>query len=172
MSDRQFNVLILCTGNSARSVMAEAALNFAPIGGGKFNAYSAGSQPTGKVHPAAIRLLQKQGIATDNLRSKSWNEFAGANAPAMDFVFTVCGNAAKETCPVWPGVPVTAHWGVDDPAAVKGDEATVDKAFLDAFLILKRRIELFANLPLQQLDQGSLQHHADEIGRHNISSST
>ena len=165
MADEKFNVLVLCTGNSARSIMAEAALNFGPIGGGKFQAYSAGSQPAGQVNPAALRLLEKQGIPTGNLRSKSWDEFAGSDAPKMDFVFTVCGNAAQEACPVWHGSPVTAHWGVDDPAAVEGDEETVDKAFQQAYVALKRRIELFANLPLHQLDQASLQKHASEIGK-------
>jgi arsenate reductase (thioredoxin) len=159
---RAYNVLFLCTGNSARSILAEALLN--RIGGGKFVAYSAGSQPKGAVHRQALALLGRLGYPTEGLRSKSWDEFAESGAPALDFVFTVCGNAANETCPIWPGGPMTAHWGVDDPAAVEGSEAQVAQAFLDAFLLLQRRIELFANLPVRNLDRMSLKKRLDEIG--------
>lgn len=160
-----FNVLILCTGNSARSILAEAVLNHPAIGGGKFRAYSAGSKPTGRVNPFALELLQKQGISTAGVRSKSWDEFAAPGAPQLDFVFTVCDNAAGETCPYWPGKPVTAHWGVPDPAAVEGDDDKKRRAFLEAFLMLKRRIELFAGLPFDKLDRMALQKHVEEIGR-------
>jgi arsenate reductase len=157
-----YNVLFLCTGNSARSILAEALLN--RIGGGKFVAYSAGSQPKGTVHPQALALLGRLGFSTDGLRSKSWDEFATPDAPALDFVFTVCGNAANEVCPIWPGRPMTAHWGVADPVAVAGSEAQIAQAFLDAFLLLQRRIELFANLPVRNLDRLSLKTRLDEIG--------
>lgn len=158
-----YNVLFICTGNSARSIMAEAILNkMAP---GKFTAYSAGSRPKGAVHPQALALLERLGYPTAGLRSKSWDEFAGPNAPEMDFVFTVCGDAASEVCPVWPGQPMTAHWGIPDPAAVDGSEAEVAKAFKDACLILQRRIELFNNLPVRSLDHMSLHHHLGEIGK-------
>ena len=160
---RAYNVLFLCTGNSARSILAEALLN--KIGGGKFVAYSAGSQPKGAVHPQALALLARLGYPTDGLRSKSWDEFAAPGAPPLDFVFTVCGNAANETCPVWPGQPMTAHWGVDDPAAAEGSEAQTAQAFLDAFLLLQRRIELFADLPTRNLDRLSLKKRLDEIGK-------
>ena len=148
---RAYAVLFLCTGNSARSILAEAVLN--RIGNGSFVAYSAGSQPKGAVHPQAIALLQRLGFPTDQLRSKSWDEFAVAGAPPLDFVFTVCDNAASEPCPVWPGQPITAHWGVPDPAAVRGSEAEVAAAFRDAFFTLQRRIELFASLPVRRLDR-------------------
>lgn len=158
-----YNVLFLCTGNSARSILAEALLN--KIGGGKFVAYSAGSQPKGAAHPQALTLLRRLGFPTDVLRSKSWDEFAKPGAPALDFVFTVCGNAANETCPLWPGRPMTAHWGVDDPAAAEGSQAQIARAFLDAFLLLQRRIELFADLPVRNLDRLSLKSRLDEIGK-------
>ena len=160
---RAYAVLFLCTGNSARSILAEAVLN--RIGNGSFVAYSAGSQPKGAVHPQAIALLQRLGFPTDQLRSKSWDEFAVAGAPPLDFVFTVCDNAASEPCPVWPGQPITAHWGVPDPAAVKGSEAEVAAAFRDAYFTLQRRIELFASLPVRSLDRMSLQRRLEEIGR-------
>lgn len=158
-----YNVLFLCTGNSARSILAEAVLN--KIGKGKFATYSAGSQPKGAVNPHAVALLQRLGFRTDGLRSKSWDEFAKPGAPLLDFVFTVCDNAANEVCPVWPGQPMTAHWGVHDPAAIEGTEEQIARAFRDAFLILQRRIELFANLPMRSLDRMSLQKRLDEIGK-------
>lgn len=161
--DRPYNVLFLCTGNSARSILAEAILN--KIGKGKFAAYSAGSMPKGEVHPQSIALLKRLGFPTDGLRSKSWSEFSKPDAPPLDFVFTVCDNAANEVCPVWPGQPMTAHWGVPDPAAVEGSEAQIVQAFRDAFTILQRRIELFANLPVKSLDRMSLKKHLDQIGR-------
>lgn len=163
MPARAYNVLFLCTGNSARSILAEALLN--RIGAGRFVAYSAGSEPKGAVHPQARALLGRLGFPTEGLRSKSWDEFAMPGAPALDFIFTVCGNAANETCPIWPGRPMTAHWGVDDPASVAGSEAQVAGAFRDAFLLLQRRIELFANLPVRNLDRLSLKTRLDEIGR-------
>ena len=160
--ERPFNVLFLCTGNSARSILAEAILN--KIGAGKFVAYSAGSQPKGTVHPQALALLQRLGYPIGGLRSKNWDEFAAPGAPHLDFVFTVCDNAANEVCPVWPGQPMTAHWGVPDPAAVEGTEADIVTAFRDAFLTLQRRIELFANLPVRSLDRMALKKRLDEIG--------
>jgi protein-tyrosine-phosphatase len=161
--ERPYNVLFLCTGNSARSILGEAILN--KIGKGKFVAYSAGSMPKGTVHPQALALLQRLGFPTDGLRSKSWDEFAAADAPDLDFVFTVCDNTANEVCPVWPGQPMTAHWGVPDPAAAQGSEAEIAKAFRDTFLMLQRRIELFADLPVKSLDHISLKKHLDEIGQ-------
>ena len=161
--DRPYNVLFLCTGNSARSILAEAILN--KVGGGKFVATSAGSQPKGTVHPQAIALLERLGFPTDKLRSKNWDEFAGAGAPPLDFVFTVGDNAANEVCPVWPGQPMTAHWGVPDPAAVHGTAPEIATAFRDAFLTLQRRIQLFANLPVRSLDRMSLKKRLDEIGK-------
>jgi arsenate reductase len=158
----RYNVLFLCTGNSARSILAEAILN--KVGQGKFVAYSAGSDPKGRVNPHALALLDRLGYATGNLRSKSWDEFASAGAPQMDFVFTVCDNAANEVCPVWPGHPMTAHWGIADPAAVTGDEKTISAAFRDAYASLERRIELFAALPVKGHDHISLKKHLDEIG--------
>ena len=158
-----YNVLFLCTGNSARSVLAEAILN--RIGKEKFAAYSAGSQPKGAVNPHAVALLKRLDYPTGSLRSKSWDEFARAGAPRMDFVFTVCDNAANEVCPVWPGQPMTAHWGIPDPAAVEGDDAKIDDAFREAYLLLHRRIELFANLPVEKLDRLSLKRRLDEIGK-------
>jgi protein-tyrosine-phosphatase len=158
-----FNVLFLCTGNSARSILAEAILS--KIGKGKFAAYSAGSMPKGDVNPSAIALLQRLGFSTGEFRSKSWEEFATPDAPKMDFVFTVCDNAASEVCPVWPGQPMTAHWGVPDPAAAEGHETKIAQAFRDAFIALQRRIELFANLPVASLDRMSLKKHLDAIGK-------
>ena len=163
MSDRPFNVLFLCTGNSARSIMAEAILN--KIGAGKFRAFSAGSQPKGRVHPEALQLLQSLGYDTSSFRSKSWSEFADPGAPLLDFVFTVCDNAAGEVCPVWPGQPMTAHWGVPDPAEAKGTPAEVALASKDAYRMLNQRIGIFVSLPLRSLDQLSLQKKLREIGR-------
>lgn len=163
MSDRKFNILFLCTGNSARSVLAESTVN--ALGRGRFTGHSAGSHPGGKVNPFAIELLEKNGFPTAGLRSKSWDEFAGADAPAMDFIVTVCDNAAGEACPVWPGKPATAHWGVEDPAAIEGTDEVKRKAFQSALAILKRRIELLLALPLDKLDAMSLQHKMREIGK-------
>ena len=163
MADHPFNVLFLCTGNSARSVIAEAILN--KIGAGRFVAHSAGSQPKGQVNPRTIELLQGLGYDTSRFRSKSWNEFARPGAPALDFVFTVCDNAAGETCPVWPGQPMTAHWGVPDPAEATGTEAEIGLAFKDAYRMLDRRIAIFTALPIRSLDQLSLQARLKEIGR-------
>ncbi|HEY8950359.1 MAG TPA: arsenate reductase ArsC [Rhizomicrobium sp.] len=161
--DRPYNVLFLCTGNSARSILAEAILN--KIGKGKFVAYSAGSMPKGAVNPHSLTLLKRLGFPTEGLRSKSWDAFSQAGAPPLDFVFTVCDNAANEVCPVWPGQPMTAHWGLPDPAAVEGSEAKIDAAFRDAFMLLQRRIELFANLPVKSLDRMSLKTRLDAIGK-------
>jgi arsenate reductase (thioredoxin) len=163
VADRLFNVLFLCTGNSARSLMAEAILN--KVGAGKFRAYSAGSQPKGQVHPETIRLLQGLGYDTAGYRSKSWHEFARPGAPALDFAFTVCDSAAGEACPVWPGQPMTAHWGIPDPAQAKGNPAQIALAFKDAYRMLSQRIGLFTALPLGTLDQLSLQAKLNEIGR-------
>ena len=163
MADQPFNVLFLCTGNSARSIMAEAILN--RLGAGKFHAYSAGSQPKGKVHPETLRLLRDLNYDTSGFRSKSWGEFANPGAPLLDFVFTVCDNAAGETCPVWPGQPVTAHWGIPDPAEAKGNDAEIALAFKHAYRMLTHRIEAFASLPLRSLDKLSLQKRLHEIGR-------
>jgi protein-tyrosine-phosphatase len=160
--DHPFNVLFLCTGNSARSILAEAILK--RIGEGKFVAYSAGSQPKGAVHPQALALLQRLGYPVSGLRSKNWDEFAAHGVPHLDFVFTVCDNAANEVCPVWPGQPMTAHWGVPDPASIEASEAEIVTAFRDAFLTLQRRIELFANLPVRSLDRMALKKRLDEIG--------
>lgn len=157
-----YNVLFLCTGNSARSIMAEAILNKA--GAGKFRAYSAGSHPKGRVHPETIRLLQSLGYNTSGLRSKSWSEFAEPGAPLLDFVFTVCDNAAGETCPLWPGQPMTAHWGVPDPAEAKGTETEIAFAFREAYRMLYQRVGLFMSLPLRALDQLTLQKKLREIG--------
>ncbi len=162
-SNDPFNVLFLCTGNSARSIMAEAILNRA--GRGNFRAFSAGSQPKGQVHPYTLDLLRKLHFDVSGLRSKSWNEFAGPDAPKLDFVFTVCDNAANETCPVWPGQPMTAHWGVPDPAAAAGNEAEVRLAFADALRMLTNRINIFVSLPLRSLDELSLQSRLRAIGR-------
>ncbi len=165
MTEQPFNVLFLCTGNSARSIVAEAILN--KLGVGKFRAFSAGSQPKGQVHPETIRLLQSLGYDVSRLRSKSWSEFADPGAPLLDFVFTVCDNAAGETCPVWPGQPMTAHWGVSDPAEATGTPAEIALAFKDAYRMLERRIGIFTSLPLRSLDHLSLQKKLREIGRLN-----
>ncbi|MBI2716109.1 MAG: arsenate reductase ArsC [Rhizobiales bacterium] len=163
MSDRPFNVLFLCTGNSARSVMAEAILN--RVGVGKFHAYSAGSQPKGQVLAETIRLLESLDYDTSSFRSKSWSEFAQPGAPALDFVFTVCDDAAGESCPLWPGQPMTAHWGIPDPAAATGSAAEVALAFKQAYRLLAQRIGIFAALPFRSLDRLSLQAKLREIGR-------
>src|SRR5215469_10762180 len=163
MADHPYNVLFLCTGNSARSVMAEAILN--RVGAGSFRAYSAGSQPKGHVHPETLRLLRSFDYDTSGFRSKSWDEFAAAGAPEFDFVFTVCDNAAAEICPLWPGQPMTAHWGVPDPAAAQGAPAEVALAFKDSYRMLHQRIGIFTSLPLRALDELSLQKKLDEIGR-------
>lgn len=159
--DRPYNVLFLCTGNSARSILAEAILN--RIGKSKFVAFSAGSMPKGEVNPHAIALLQRLDYPVGELRSKSWSEFE--SAPPLDFVFTVCDNAANEVLPVWPGKPMTAHWGVPDPAAATGSEIEIAAAFRDAYQILRRRIELFASLPVEKLDRMSLKKRLDDIGK-------
>jgi arsenate reductase (thioredoxin) len=160
-----FNVLFLCTGNSARSILAEAAINHPTIGGGKFKGYSAGSHPKGIVHPLTFDTLQQLHLPIEGLRSKSWSEFAQPDAPRLDFVFTVCDQAAAEVCPVWPGQPMTAHWGIPDPAAVQGTDEEQRRAFRDAFVTLRRRIELFACLPLEKLRGLALQERLDQIGR-------
>lgn len=158
-----FNVMFLCTGNSARSIMAEAIMN--RKGRGNFTVYSAGSHPAGVVRPEALRQIAAAGLSTEGYRSKSWDEFSTPDAPKLNFVFTVCDNAAKEVCPVWPGQPLTAHWGVPDPAAVVGTPEEIERAYKDAFSILDRRISLFLSLPLATLDQLSLQKEIDTIGR-------
>jgi arsenate reductase (thioredoxin) len=157
-----FNVLFLCTGNSARSIMAEAIMNHK--GRPNFTAYSAGSHPSGRVRPEAIKQLESARLPTNGLRSKSWDEFAKPDAPGLDFVFTVCDNAAKEVCPFWPGQPMTAHWGVPDPASVQGTKEQVEKAFRDAFFMLDRRISLFLCLPLTSLDRLAIKKEIDKIG--------
>jgi arsenate reductase (thioredoxin) len=162
MQDR-YNVLFLCTGNSARSIMAEAILN--RKGKPNFTAYSAGSHPTGSVRPEALKQIKTASLPTEGLRSKDWTEFATPGAPKMNFVFTVCDNAAKEVCPVWPGQPMTAHWGVPDPAAVTGQAEQIERAFRDAFVILDRRISLFLALPLASLEALAIQREIDRIGR-------
>ncbi len=163
MSGRVYNVLFLCTGNSARSVMAEAILNH--LGEGRFRAYSAGSHPSGKVNPYALDAIRIAGMATGGLYSKSWDEFAVPGAPEIDFVFTVCDNAAGEVCPIWPGQPMTAHWGIEDPAAFAGSEAETRAVFLRAFGYLRNRIEPFVSLPIASLDRLSLQRKVEAIGR-------
>jgi arsenate reductase len=163
VTKQQYNVLFLCTGNSARSILAEAILN--KDSRGQFRAFSAGSQPKGAVNPYALELLRASGYDTSSLRSKSWAEIARADAPKLDFVFTVCANAAGESCPLWPGQPITAHWGIPDPAAATGTEAEVAFAFKDAYRMLKRRIDLFLALPLAKLDRLALTTRLKEIGR-------
>ena len=163
MPDRIYNVLFLCTGNSARSIIAEAILN--RIGAGKFRAYSAGSQPKGAINPGTLALLKSLDYDTAQFRSKSWNEFAKPGAPPLDFVFTVCDNAAGETCPFWPGQPMTAHWGIPDPAEAKGNDAEIALAFKDAYRMLNQRIGIFAALPIASLDALTLQHRLREIGK-------
>jgi arsenate reductase len=162
MSQLTYNVLFICTGNSARSIMAEAILN--QQGAGRFRAYSAGSHPAGEVNPHAIDLLERNRFKTAGLRSKNWNEFAATDAPRMDFVLTVCDKAAGEVCPVWPGQPMSAHWGVEDPAAVKGDAEAVRRAFNDTFIVLSRRVALLAVLPIDKLDKLSLNKELANIG--------
>lgn len=163
MNHRIYNVLFLCTGNSARSIMAEAVLN--QLGGGLFRGYSAGSHPAGAVNPYALDLLQRNRFRTDGLRSKSWDEFAQADAPVMDFVLTVCDKAAGEVCPVWPGQPMSAHWGVEDPAAFQGTEEDKHKAFSAVFMTLRTRVGLLVNLPLEKLDKLSLQKELHSIAQ-------
>jgi protein-tyrosine-phosphatase len=160
-----FNVLFLCTGNSARSILAEAALNNLARGDGRFRAFSAGSHPKGEVHPLALEVLKQNRIPTDGLRSKSWDEFERPGAPELHFVFTVCDNAAAEVCPIWPGHPMTAHWGIPDPAAVEGTEEEKRRAFSDALSAMKRRIDLLANLPIEKLNKLAVQDQLRDIGR-------
>ncbi|KKB84640.1 ArsR family transcriptional regulator [Devosia limi DSM 17137] len=162
MPDRVYNVLFLCTGNSARSILGEAILNH--VGQGRYSAYSAGSTPKGAVHPMTLETLAKVGIPTDGLRSKAWDEFAVPGAPKMDFIFTVCDNAAGETCPIWPGQPMTAHWGIEDPAAVRGPEFKQRAAFDDALRYLRNRIGAFINLPLTSIDRMALNSKLEGIG--------
>jgi arsenate reductase len=163
MNQRPFNVLILCTGNSARSILGEALVNH--WGRGRFVGYSAGSSPKGQVHPIALELLRHMKLPVEGLRSKSWDEFAKPGAPRLDFVFTVCDNAAGEMCPVWPGQPMTAHWGVEDPAAVEGSDTDKWLAFRKAFRELENRIRIFTSLPIETLDRARLQERLHEIGR-------
>jgi arsenate reductase len=163
MSDKTYNVLFLCTGNSARSILAEALLNH--LGKGRFHAYSAGSHPAGAVNPFAVDLLQKTKLPVADLRSKSWDEFAVPGAPEFDFVFTVCDNAAGEACPAWPGRPMTAHWGIEDPAAAEGSDEDKRRAFSLAFEQLNRRLSIFISLPVEKLDKLSLKKQLDDIGR-------
>jgi arsenate reductase len=160
---QHFNVLFLCTGNSARSILAEAILNFK--GRPNFTAYSAGSFPKGAVHPMALKLLELSHLPTTGLRSKSWDEFAKPGAPKLDFVFTVCDNAAREVCPVWPGQPITGHWGIPDPAAVEGAPEEIERAFRDSYIILDRRINLFLSLPIASLEKLAIKKEIDRIGR-------
>jgi arsenate reductase len=163
MEQIKFNVLFLCTGNTSRSIIAEVLLN--AIGGERFSAYSAGSFPKGVVNPYALDLLQRNRLPIEGLRSKSWDEFAGSGAPPLDFVFTVCDQAAGEVCPVWPGQPMTAHWGLEDPAAVEGTEEQKRKAFFTAYNQLHHRLSIFVSLPIEKLDRLSLQRQLDEIGK-------
>lgn len=163
MTRKIYNALFLCTGNSARSIMAECILS--RLGRGRFNAYSAGSHPTGQIHPVALELLKLENYKVNDLRSKSWDEFAAPDAPELDFVFTVCDNAANETCPAWPGQPMTAHWGLPDPAAASGNASEKALAFADVFRMLTNRIDIFVNLPLQSLDKMALQSKLSEIGQ-------
>ena len=169
MSDHVFNVLFLCTGNSARSIMGEAVLN--QLGEGRFRGFSAGSHPKGSVHPLALKVLREAEFPAEGMRSKSWSEFAESGAPVMDFVVTVCDNAAGETCPFWPGQPMTAHWGIEDPAAVEGTEIEKERAFVTALRYLRNRIAAFTALPVKSLDEVSLQSQLREIGQSEGSSS-
>jgi arsenate reductase len=163
MADKTYNVLFVCTGNSARSILAEALLN--DLGGNRgFKAYSAGSYPKGEVNPWALKTLAQHQLPTDGYRSKSWDEFARPDAPQLEFVFTVCDQAAGEVCPIWPGQPMTAHWGLPDPAAVEGPDAAIEKAFLDTFITMKRRIQLMLSLPLASLDKLAIQREIKDIG--------
>ncbi len=161
-AERVYNVLFLCTGNSARSILGEAMLNH--MGNGRFRAFSAGSMPKGQVHPMSLTVLAEAGIATEGLRSKSWDEFAGLDAPKMDFVFTVCDNAAGEACPIWPGQPMTAHWGIEDPAAVEGPDFKKQQAFEDALRFMRNRIAAFVNLPIDSIDRMALGSRLRGIG--------
>lgn len=163
MTERIYNVLILCTGNSARSIMAEALIN--TMGQGRFRAYSAGSHPTGKVNPFAVEKVESVNYPTESLRSKSWDEYATPDAPKMDFIITVCDNAAGETCPVWPGQPISAHWGFEDPAAVEGTDAEKRRAFEQTFRHMMNRVRLFVNLPLKMLDQTAIKRELANIGK-------
>lgn len=163
MADRLYNVLFLCTGNSARSILAESLIN--QLGRGKFRGFSAGSHPKGQVHPIALALLQRMNFPTEGLRSKGWEEFSGAGAPELDFVFTVCDNAAGEVCPYWPGQPMTAHWGIPDPAAAEGTDADKWVAFRSAFKALDNRIKVFTSLPFASLDRIKLQERLNAIGK-------
>ncbi len=163
MTDKPFNVLFLCTGNSARSIIAEALLDH--LGAGRFKAYSAGSHPSGRVNPYSLEMLEAAGLATSGLRSKNWDEFAQPGAPRMDFIVTVCDNAAGEVCPVWPGKPIAAHWGVPDPAAVEGTDEQKRAAFRDVATTLRRRIELLINLPIAKLDELAVKTRLKEIGK-------
>jgi len=162
MIDRAYNVLFLCTGNSARSIMAEALLN--KLGGGRFKAFSAGSHPKGAINPFTLKVLGAYGFPTEGYRSKSWDEFAAPGAPQLDFVFTVCDSAAGEACPVWPGQPMTAHWGIEDPASVEGTAIEKEKAFVTAFKYLRNRISIFVSLPIRSLDKMALERKLHEIG--------
>lgn len=161
MTDKTYNVLFLCTGNSARSILAEAVMD--KLGAGRFKAWSAGSQPKGEVHPMALSVLENMGFDTSGMRSKSWNEFSGSDAPEFDFIFTVCDNAAGETCPVWPGKPITAHWGIEDPATVEGEGQRA--AFMLALRYLQNRISLFLTLPITSIEEMAMRQKLAEIGR-------
>lgn len=165
MAKRVHNILFLCTGNSARSIIAEALTNNLAITQGRFSAYSAGSHPRGAINPFALELLRKSRLSTEGLRSKSWDEFAAPGAPAMDFVITVCDQAAGEQCPFWPGQPITAHWGMPDPALATGSDDQIRKAFTDTASMLRRRIELLASLPLKNLDRLALERQVRDIGK-------
>ena len=162
MADKVFNVLFICTGNSARSILAESILN--SLGRGRFKAFSAGSHPTGQVNPYAIELLERNRFNTESLRSKSWDEFARPEAPRLDFIFTVCDKAAGEVCPLWPGQPMSAHWGVEDPGTVVGSQSEKRKAFSNIFMLLNRRISIFLSLPFEKLNALTLKHELDQIG--------
>ena len=165
MSARTMNVLFICTGNSARSILAESILNRPSIGQGRFRAFSAGSHPAGQVQPLALELLSQYHYPTEGLRSKNWNEFSGDGAPELDFVFTVCDKAAGEACPYWPGQPMTAHWGVEDPVAVQGSHEEQRRAYANAFMVLRNRLSMFAALPIDKLDRLALKKKLDEIGQ-------
>ena len=165
MSARTMNVLFICTGNSARSILAESILNHPSIGQGRFRAFSAGSHPAGQVQPLALELLSQYHYPTEGLRSKSWNEFSGDGAPELDFVFTVCDKAAGEACPYWLGQPMTAHWGVEDPVAVQGSHEEQRRAYANAFMVLRNRLSMFAALPIDKLDRLALKKKLDEIGQ-------
>ncbi len=169
IQERKYNVLFLCTGNSARSIMAESLLN--RLGKKRFNAYSAGSMPKGEVHPMALQVLKRQNYIVDSLRSKSWDEYSGEDSPELNFVFTLCDNAKNEVCPVWPGQPMTAHWGLPDPAAFKGSETEQMVAFNEAMRMLTNRIDIFISLPMESLDRLTLQKRLDEIGKSQLETS-